>query len=103
MRRLRQLEEENFRLKRMVTASRLRIREIAVSRVCYGDQRIYVLLRREVWMLSRKRGHRLCREEGLNLRHIKRSRRHLNAFAKPRRYRRRIPMDAGPWTLYPIR
>ena len=61
---------------------RLRIREIAANRVRYGYQRIYVLLRREGWLVNHKRVHRLYREEGLNLRHIKRNRRHLNALRK---------------------
>ena len=61
---------------------RLRIREIAASRVRYGYQRIYVLLRREGWLVNHKRVHRLYREEGLNLRHIKRNRRHLNSIRK---------------------
>jgi putative transposase len=41
-----------------------------------------VLLRREGWLVNRKRVHRLYREEGLNLRRIKRTRRHLNALRK---------------------
>ena len=61
---------------------RMRIREIAASRVRYGYQRIYVLLRREGWQVNHKRVHRLYREEGLNLRHTKRNRRHLNALRK---------------------
>lgn len=61
---------------------RQRIKEIAASRVRYGYQRIHILLRREGWLVNRKRVHRLYREEGLNLRHIKRNRRHLNALRK---------------------
>ena len=61
---------------------RMRIREIAASRVRYGYQRIYVLLRREGWQVNHKRIHRLYREEGLNLRHTKCNRRHLNALRK---------------------
>ena len=61
---------------------RLRIREIAASRVRYGYQRIHILLRREGWLVNHKRVHRLYREEGLNLRHIKRNRRHLKALRK---------------------
>jgi Transposase and inactivated derivatives len=58
---------------------RLRIREIAASRVRYGYQRIHAMLRREGWPVNHKRVYRLYREEGLNLRLLKRSRRRLNA------------------------
>ena len=61
---------------------RLRIREIAASRVRYGYLRIHALLRREGWLVNHKRIYRLYREEGLNLRLPKRGRRHLNAQRK---------------------
>lgn len=61
---------------------RQRIREIATTRVRYGYQRIYILLRREGWLVNHKRVLRLYREEGLNLRNIKRMRRHINAVRK---------------------
>ena len=35
----------------------------------YGSRRIHVLLRREGWMVNPKRVHRLCRLEGLRMRH----------------------------------
>ena len=41
-----------------------------------------MLLRRKGWLVNHKRVHRLYREEGLNLRHIKRNRRHLNELRK---------------------
>jgi putative transposase len=63
-------------------ALRMRIKEIAASRVRYGYRRIYILLRREGWLVNHKRVHRLYREEGLNLRNIKRNRRHMNALRK---------------------
>lgn len=47
---------------------RKRIREIAQTRVRYGCQRIFTLLRREGWRDNHKRVHRLYRLEGLNLR-----------------------------------
>lgn len=43
---------------------RLRIRDIASTRVRYGYRRIYVLLRREGWKVNHKRVHRLYRLEG---------------------------------------
>jgi len=57
---------------------RLRIREIAASRVRYGYQRIHAMLCREGWQVNRKRVYRLYREEGLNLRLLKRNRRRFN-------------------------
>jgi len=59
-------------------ALRLRIREIAETRVRYGYLRIHVLLRREGWHVNHKRVHRIYCEEGLNLRH-KRPRRRVAA------------------------
>jgi len=46
---------------------RLRIREIAAVRVRYGYPRIHILLRRESWVVNRKRVYRLYRQEGLSL------------------------------------
>ncbi len=45
-----------------------RIVEIANTRVCYGVNRIHVLLRREGWKDNKKRMHHIYKEEGLNLR-----------------------------------
>ncbi|OEU68681.1 MAG: transposase [Desulfovibrio sp. S3730MH75] len=59
------------------TPLRLRIRDIAQSRVRYGCHRIYILLRREGWYVNHKRVHRIYCEEGLNLR-SKRPRRHIS-------------------------
>ncbi|MVM33996.1 IS3 family transposase [Spirosoma sp. HMF4905] len=50
------------------TVIRKRIREIAETRVRYGCQRIFTLLRRQGWRDNHKRVHRLYRLEGLNLR-----------------------------------
>lgn len=60
---------------------RKRIREIAETRVRYGCQRIFTLLRREGWRDNHKRIHRLYRLEGLNLR-----------SKRPRRTRRGWPL-----------
>ncbi|NLI14368.1 MAG: IS3 family transposase [Peptococcaceae bacterium] len=47
---------------------RMRIKEIAATRVRYGYRRIHVLLCREGWKVNHKRVYRLYRAEGLNLR-----------------------------------
>lgn len=59
-------------------ALRMRINEIAVVRVRYGYKRIYVLLRREGWLVNHKRVYRIYCEEGLNLR-AKRPKRRVSA------------------------
>jgi len=59
-------------------ALRLRIKELAATRVRYGYKRIHVLLRREGWQVNHKRVYRLYCQEGLNLRR-KRPRRHVSA------------------------
>lgn len=47
---------------------RMRIKDIANTRIRYGYRRIHVLLRREGWQVNHKRVYRLYREEGLSLR-----------------------------------
>ena len=59
-------------------ALRMRIREIAATRVRYGYKRIHVLLRREGWEVNHERVYRLYCLEGLHLR-TKRPRRHVSA------------------------
>ena len=53
---------------------RLRIHDLAAARVRYGYFRIYILLRREGWLVNHKRVYWLYREDGLSLR-LKRPRR----------------------------
>jgi putative transposase len=62
---------------------RMRICDLAKSRVRYGYFRIYILLRREGWRVNHKRVHRLYRDEGLSLR-LKRPRRHVSAAHRER-------------------
>jgi putative transposase len=50
------------------TALKKRMHEIAATRIRYGCDRIYTLLRREGWKDNHKRVHRLYKQEGLNLR-----------------------------------
>ena len=50
------------------TALRMRLKELAASRVRYGYRRLHVLLRREGWSINVKRVHRLYGEEGLSIR-----------------------------------
>jgi len=49
-------------------ALRIRLRDLATSRVGYGYRRLHILLRREGRMINEKRVLRLYREEGLALR-----------------------------------
>jgi putative transposase len=50
------------------TPLRLRLRDLAATRVRYGYRRLHVLLRREGWRINHKRVYRLYREEGLGIR-----------------------------------
>jgi len=59
-------------------ALRVRMRDIAATKIRYGMWRIYTLLRREGWQDNHKRVHRIYKEEGLNLR-SKRPRRNKSA------------------------
>jgi putative transposase len=54
---------------------RLRLRELATTRVAYGYRRLHVLLRREGWQINHKRVYRLYRQEGLVMRRKKPRRR----------------------------
>lgn len=56
---------------RNCAALRGRIREIAATRVHYGCDRIFIQLRRDGWPDNRKRVHRIYKEEGLSLRHLR--------------------------------
>ena len=47
---------------------RLRLRDLAMSRVGYGYRRLHILLLREGWEVNHKRVYRLYREESLGLR-----------------------------------
>jgi putative transposase len=49
-------------------ALRMRIKDLAATRIRYGQRRIYVLLRREGWQVNIKRVARIYRAEGLAIR-----------------------------------
>lgn len=49
-------------------ALRIRLRDLAGSRIRYGHRRLYVLLRREGWVVNHKLVYRLYVEESLILR-----------------------------------
>lgn len=57
-------------------ALRLRMRALAKARLRFGYLRLHVLLRREGWLVNKKRVRRLYRLEGLQLRHRVRRRKH---------------------------
>ena len=59
-------------------ALRIRLKELAATRVCFGYRRLHLLLGREGWRVNHKRVYRLYTEEGLNLR-TKKPRRHRSA------------------------
>jgi putative transposase len=78
------------------TALRLRIREIAQTRIRYGYRKIRVLLKREGWKVGKKLVYRLYREEGLTLRYKPRRRR---CAATNRRERRKATEPNQVWSL----
>ena len=74
----------------------MRIRDLAATRMRYGYFRIYILLRREGWLVNHKRVYRLYREDGLSLR-LKKPRRNVSAANRERQ-----PAAAAPnemWSM----
>ncbi len=65
---------------------RVRLRELAASRVRYGYRRLTVLLKREGWAVNAKRIYRLYSEEGLIVRTTQR---------KKRAQRQRVPQGSA--------
>ena len=49
-------------------ALRMRLRDLAMSRIGYGYRRLHILLWRDGWRVNHKRVYRLYREEGLGMR-----------------------------------
>ena len=58
---------------------RKRIRELSKKKPRYGYRRIWALLRREGWIINRKRVQRIWREEGLRIEPRQRKRRRLGS------------------------
>ena len=114
LRKLRQLEDENNRLRRILadltldkqilqevvkkalkaakrrardqSALQQRIRDIALSRPRFGYLRVLVMLQREGWRVGKKRVYRLYRMEGLQLRmKVKRRKRIALLRGKPQK------------------
>jgi hypothetical protein len=84
------------------TAIRLRLRELAQARPRVGYLRLHVLLRREGWVVNRKRVHRIYREEGLTVRLTRRRKRasHLRVVPpRPSQVNERWSMDFVADTL----
>ncbi len=65
-----------------------RLRELVRRRPRFGYRRLTALLRREGWVVNRKRVHRLCRREGLKVRRITRKRRAIGGSASACHVRR---------------
>ena len=72
---------------------RMRIKDIAQTRVSYGYRRIHVLLQREGWKVNHKRVYRL---EGLTMR-PKRPRRHVSACRRMVRANAKHPNES--WSM----
>jgi putative transposase len=74
----------------------MRIKELAGTRPRYGSSRLYVLLRREGWIVNHKKVHRLYKELGLQLyqRSKKKRRSHTRVpHELPKRINQRWSMD----------
>jgi len=84
------------------TAIRQRMLELAQARPRFGYARLPGLLRREGWMVNKKRVHRIYREEGLAVRFTRRRKRasHLRVVPPlPHRVNERPSMDVVADTL----
>jgi len=77
-------------------ALRIRIRDLAYARVCYGYRRLHILLQREGWRINHKRVYRLYRLEGLMMR-PKKPRRHVTAKRRMERVEAIAPNEG--WSM----
>lgn len=71
------------------TALKQRLCELALARPRYGYVRLYVLLRREGWLVNKKKVYRVYRELGLMVRTKRRRKRasHLRVAPSPTQHR----------------
>lgn len=78
------------------TELRIRLRDLAASRVHYGYLRLHALLRREGWKVNRKLVYRIYKEEGLQMRR-KRPRRNRSCQVRVERAAARSPNET--WSM----
>ena len=78
-------------------ALRMRLKELAATRVRFGYRRLTVLLRREGWLVNAKRIYRLYQEEGLVIRTRKRKK--LARRARVPVSPARAETSVGAWIL----
>ncbi len=64
------------------SALKIRLRDLAASRVRYGYRRLHVLLQREGWKVNPKRVYRIYQVEGLSLR-LMRTKKRVSAARVP--------------------
>jgi putative transposase len=74
-------------------ALKIRLRDLASSRVSYGYRRLHILLQREGWKVNHKRVYRLYRKEGLRMR----PKRHVTACRRMERVAAAGPNDG--WSM----
>jgi len=74
MQRLKQIEDENRRLKQIVAEQTLDIQAHAAVRARFGYRRLHVLLEREGVVVNHKRVHRIYQEAALQVRRRRRKR-----------------------------
>jgi putative transposase len=78
----------------------MRLRELAQARPRFGYLRLHVMLRREGWVVNRKRVHRIYREEGLTVRLTHRRKRTSHLRVVPPRPSQ--VNERGVWILWLI-
>jgi len=77
-------------------ALKIRLRDLAYSRVSYGYRRLHILLQREGWRVNHKRVYRLYKQEGLMMR-PKKPRRHVTACRRMERLVATVPNEG--WSM----
>ena len=77
-------------------ALRIRLRDLAMSRVRYGYRRLYILLRREGWAINHKRVYRIYKQDQPALR---RRRPRRNAGCRPREARPAVEAVNQVWAM----